>query len=158
MIFYHLVNDRNAKNFRNTCVERFFRRLMGQKSVFYSEFSENNCNAVLSLESGFPFFETMNFDGSKSAGRSSSIIFPKALSKTRLNWLKYRYMRNVSKKIKHTLNQMPIISISFSLHWIPCVLDQHHLNLAWAIDADYWELFQNQIQVFLQLSIARRKE
>ena len=112
MIFYHLVNDRNASNSKNTCVERFFRRLMGQKSVFYSEFSENNCNAVFSLESGFPFFETMNFDGSKSAGRSSSIIFPKALSKTRLNWLKYRYMRNVSKKIKYTLNQMPIISIS----------------------------------------------
>ena len=91
------------------------------------------------------------------------MIFPRALSKTCLNWLKYRYIRNSSKKENNTysevqsLNQMRIISISFSLHWIPCVLHQHHLNLAWAIDFDYGNYFNTRFKFFCNCWLLKEK-
>ena len=52
---------------------------------------------------------------------------------------------------------MRIISISFSLHWIPCVLHQHHLNLAWAIDFDYGNYFNTRFKFFCNCWLLKEK-
>ena len=45
-----------------------------KNQFFYYKFEKYESKAVFNFVSGFPFFRTMNYDGSKASGRSSAAI------------------------------------------------------------------------------------
>ena len=80
--FEGVLEPKRFKNYQSIVNKQSFQ---DKNQFFYYKFEKYKSRAVFNFVSGFPFFRTMNFDGSKSSGRSSATILPKAVSKTRLN-------------------------------------------------------------------------
>ena len=81
-LFEGVLESTRFKNYQSIDNKQSFQ---DKNQFFYYKFEKYKSKAVFNFVSGFPFFLTMNFDGSKSSGRSSATILPKAVSKTRLN-------------------------------------------------------------------------